>query len=471
MAQSRTQRLQDSVHGLMEFHGMETSVVEVLRAAELQRLRRIRQLGLAHLVFPGAEHSRLVHVLGSAYLAVRFARHLRETTRDFLAEPLRPFESEVRDFAIAALCHDLGHGPLSHVWEREVIGEPFAREQWRKSLGLPDDPAFEGLRWHELVGQALLAWPEGELHQLLEQRETGSTTRIRLLLLGEYYVPYLPRLLSSDIDVDRCDFIMRDALQTGVAYGRFDLSWLISTATVAQTDSRELVVAFDARKSPSVVEQLLVARRSMYQTVYHHRTVRSAEGMIGLLFRRLRDIFKSEGTRSELLFSNSHMFEALRKAVNGGVLEPQDILQLDDYALWVFIREVADSSKDRTLSDLAKRIISRDLFKLVPIPEERLKEFLMGREAHDRIHEAVKPYCAGEPHYYVHIDHATFGMLSGKKNATAYFSEPGNGGLPRAVPIQDHPRLRVHPLEASSTVRLYVPREAVQAVALAVGAS
>ena len=78
MPSSRFQRVQDSVHGLMEFRGMETLVIEVLRTPEIQRLRRIRQLGLAHLVFPGAEHSRLVHSLGAAYLAIRFGRHLQD---------------------------------------------------------------------------------------------------------------------------------------------------------------------------------------------------------------------------------------------------------------------------------------------------------------------------------------------------------------------------------------------------------
>src|SRR5215210_5605743 len=111
MPRSRVRRVQDSVHGLMEFRGMETLVVEVLRTKEVQRLRRIRQLGLVHLVFPGAEHSRLVHSLGAAYLAVLVGRRLREACRDTYTPYLLPDETAVRDFALAALFHDLGHGP------------------------------------------------------------------------------------------------------------------------------------------------------------------------------------------------------------------------------------------------------------------------------------------------------------------------------------------------------------------------
>src|SRR5712691_685660 len=110
MSKGHAVRIQDSVHGLMEFRGLETIVVDVLRTPEIQRLRRIRQLGLGHYVFPGAEHSRLVHSLGAAWLAVRFARQLREAARDYLPEALRPSENAIADLALAALCHDLGHG-------------------------------------------------------------------------------------------------------------------------------------------------------------------------------------------------------------------------------------------------------------------------------------------------------------------------------------------------------------------------
>jgi HD superfamily phosphohydrolase len=172
-------RVQDSVHGLMEFRGMETLIIEVLRTPEVQRLRRVRQLGLVHLVFPGAEHSRLVHSLGAAYLAVLFGRQLREPAAQFLSRFLVPDEVAVRDLGLAALFHDLGHGPLSHAWEREIIGEEYDAAKWSAALGLGSDAPVKRVKWHELVGEALLVWPEGELHRLLEMHERGSSTRLR----------------------------------------------------------------------------------------------------------------------------------------------------------------------------------------------------------------------------------------------------------------------------------------------------
>ena len=218
MPRGRIQRIQDSVHGLMEFEGMETVVVDVLRTPELQRLRRIRQLGLGHFVFPGAEHSRLTHSLGASYLALRFGRQLMDRSRDFLIDELSPSPESIRDLAVAALCHDLGHGPLSHAWEREIVGEDYDFDRWIQKLGLTSEKDnLRGAKWHELVGQGFLAWEDGKLHRLLEGHDDGFSRRLRYLLRGKYYLPYLPRLLDSDIDVDRADFLRRDTHQCGVA--------------------------------------------------------------------------------------------------------------------------------------------------------------------------------------------------------------------------------------------------------------
>ena len=148
-------RVQDSVHGLMEFRGTEAVVVDVLRRAELQRLRRIRQLGLAHYVFPGAEHTRFTHSLGAAHLALRFAHHVRTAAAHLFVPTLVPDEYAIADLALAALCHDLGHGPLSHAWEREIIGESFDRRAWAGVLGISsDNPVVVRGKWHEMSCQA-----------------------------------------------------------------------------------------------------------------------------------------------------------------------------------------------------------------------------------------------------------------------------------------------------------------------------
>ena len=110
-----------------------------LRRLRIQRLKQIRQLAVSHFVFPGAEHSRFVHSLGAAWLAIQFCRQLRYSTRGYLTDVLRPSEIAIADLAVAALCHDLGHGPLSHAWERVVIEDHFDREALCTTLGITDD--------------------------------------------------------------------------------------------------------------------------------------------------------------------------------------------------------------------------------------------------------------------------------------------------------------------------------------------
>lgn len=446
----------------MEFRGLEAIVVDVLRTPEIQRLRRIRQLGLAHYVFPGAEHSRLVHSLGAAWLAIRFGRQVRDSTRGYLVDALRPSEISIADLALAGLCHDLGHGPLSHAWEREVIGEHFDREQLFETLGIPRDlrPLLAGAPWHEITTAGLLLWEDGQLHQLLEDYSHGSSTRIVRLLHGEYWLEYLPGILSSEVDIDRADYLRRDTHQTGVAYGRYDLDWLVSTCTVGQTSQGNWVVGFDARKAPRVIEQFLVARIALYETVYCHKTVRAAEGMVKNLLRRMKET-TSAGLAAPLS-------GAFAKAISGAALAQDEVLRLDDFSLFVLMDQIsAASAADPIVRDLAQRVLSRDLFKIVPIPPPRIRDFLQWEHAYEQIYAAMKPFCPGDPRHYLVRDDYSVTFFNGNPAA-----DPATGKTPsylvdgqrEAVPLRDHPDLKAHKIGIRST-RLFTLDSCVSAVA------
>jgi HD superfamily phosphohydrolase len=441
---------------------METLVIEVLRTPEIQRLRRVRQLGLVHLVFPGAEHSRLVHSLGVSYLAILFGRQLREVGRDFLSRFLVVDEVAVRDFALAALFHDLGHGPLSHAWEREIIGDDYDEVRWRAAMSLgPETTLPQKPKWHVLVGQALLAWPRGDLHKLLEMHERGSSDRLRAFLRGQYHIPYLPRLLDSDIDVDRADFIRRDGMQCGVAYGGYDLNRLISTCTVGKTAENELVVGFDQGKAVRVVEQFLIARRALYETVYYHRTVRAAEGMVALLLRRLKQATATEGPPA----LKDRIVQPLLKMVSGEAVGPEEFLSVDDFALQVLIDYLAHADGiDVTVQDLARRIISRDLFKLVPCPSSRISDFLRKDGGNERIYDVIGQHFP-EPRYYLIKDVLKFRMLSERKEEWGYFVHDQHV----ATPMREHEVIRPLWRETEDFVRLFAPREVIDKLATLIG--
>lgn len=339
-----------------------------------------------------------------------------------------------------------------------MVGENYNFPAWAQALGLEaDDRSLADLKWHELVGQGFLAWEDGQLHRMLESHERGFTDRLRALLRGEYYVPYLPCLLRGDVDVDRADFIRRDTHQCGVAYGGYDLDWLVSTCTVGEAGGK-LVVGFDSRKAVRVVEQFLTARRALYDSVYHHRMVRSAEGMVALLLRRYQDVLQEAGDAAG--GAREHPLVRLMK---GDALGPQELLSLDDYSLWVLIDSLATAEgADDTVRDLAQRLLARDLFKLVPCASERVRNFLLDEGAHERIHDAIRPFCPKRPEYYLIVDRARFVMLA-ERECSYSVSEWA------AAPMRDHDELHQHRGRPEDFVRLFTVREAVEAVAKVVG--
>lgn len=452
---ARVRRIQDPVHGLMEFQGLEGAVVDVLSTPELQRLRKVRQLGLAQLVFPGAEHSRLSHSIGAAYVGIRFIRHLSHHAEAILPPSLAPDEETVRDVALAALCHDLGHGPLSHAWEREVVGEDWDRRKWAEALGVSlTTDELTAASWHELVGHAFLNWEEGQLYKKLNARERGLPERIGQLLRGSYQVPYVPRLLSSDVDVDRADFIRRDALCTGIAYGRFDLNWLVSTSTIGyvqESQGKRWEIGFDEKKGQRIVEQFLIARRAMYETVYYHKTVRCAEGMMGNLLRRMKETSKD----GSVVFRDlPNIVQPIVDIFHGKALRQDQLLMLDDFSLSVLIDHVANKHPDKTAQELARRIRDRDLFRLVPIGTAELDSYFRSdSDSHHRLYEAIRQYVPENPEYFIVKDTYRFRMFSNDSKSAYLVDESG-----KCITLQNYYSLKE---DEAKKFRLFSVKEAI----------
>jgi uncharacterized protein len=446
-------RVQDAVHGLMAFRGVAALAVDVLEAAELRRLRRIRQLGLANFAFPSAEHSRFSHSLGVAHLGVRFATELEAGAAGGDVD-----QRAIRDLALAGLCHDIGHGPVSHAWESVAIGK-FDHVQWINALGLSDEPRFRALGWHELVGQALLRREEGELHRQLEASEPGLATRVAEMLMGAHDVSFLPRLLSSDVDIDRCDFLLRDAHQTGVGYGRFDLNWLISTLAVGMADGQP-IVGFDRVKATRVVEQFLVARRAMYEMVYHHRTVRAAEATLGLFLARLRTVTQESQWSAGL----DGRYEPIREIMSGRALPAAEILRLDDDLLWTLLTDIANAAPaeiDPVLADLARRVVERRLLKGVPLPDGAV--FAPGLIGD--VYDIVSAFTSGAERYYVHFDEPDFETAGEGEAYAGYLIDVEGAAAGKAHAMREEPIIGAALAPPAPRRRIYVPEQAVVAVA------
>ena len=336
--------LRDPVHGLVDFEGRAERVIEALLATrEVQRLRRVKQLGLTSLVFPGAEHTRFAHALGAAHVMQRLQ------ARIVVAQAELPPEARLDDAAAdealaAALLHDLGHGPFSHLYE-EVSPNPRHHEAWTRDILLDSST---------------------DVHRALEGLSAGMPERVAAMLQGRHRLAYLARAISGTIDVDRADYLLRDSYMTGVRYGLFDLDWLLRALAFGQVGN-EWVLAVEGRKGLPPIEGFFLARQHMYAQVYHHKATRAAEGLIRGVFIRVGELVREGrppvGTP-----------EALRAAARGEAVTLGHYLALDDIALLGALSEW-EHDRDPVLARLAQRLRARALPKTLPLPVDRSELF------------------------------------------------------------------------------------------------
>lgn len=330
--------LRDPVHGLVAFESEEDAIVpRLLEAAEVQRLRRIRQLGLTSLAFPGAEHTRFAHAIGAAHVMQRFVARLRRIDHD-LPFWQRLTSERARDAIAAALLHDLGHGPLSHLFEDALPGAP--RHEW----------------WTAQV----LADPSTDVHRILAADDPNLPARVAALVDGTHELPYLAHAVSGIFDVDRCDYLLRDAHATGVTYGEYDLDWLLRSLRFEPAEGGGAPgLAIDGLKGVTAIESFLLARLFMFQQVYFHKSTRAAEWMIHAILRRAVAL-RRDGATLPL-----HL--AVLDAVAAGQ-QPSlhDYLALDDGVLLGAMRAWEDA-RDPALADLCRRLRARHLFKTLEL--------------------------------------------------------------------------------------------------------
>jgi len=245
--------IRDSIHGNIQF---DEIFLDLLNTAELQRLASIKQLGLAHLVFPGAHHTRLEHSFGAFHMASQ------------MVESLDLSENERKMVKCAALLHDIGHGPFSHTLESLL----------RESL----DVDHVDLTTKLITGEYSIFQDDEKQfsHTIQTVADILQANKIDTKILANMIKgnltskPYLTQILNSVIDVDQLDYLLRDAYYTGVAYGMIDTQRFVQTVLIYQNQ-----LALN-RKGVGVVENILMARALMYSSVYYHKTVRIAELML-----------------------------------------------------------------------------------------------------------------------------------------------------------------------------------------------
>jgi len=275
-------RIFDPVHRFIE---LDAGEVELLEAPVVQRLRRLRQLGLAYLAYPSAEHSRFSHALGALAVGTRALEALRSSSPEaFLDE--RAFLAQRRLLRASLLLHDVGHGPFSHACE-----------------------AVLGVR-HEQRTVAILRRPE--VREPLERLGIDPTDVLALITGGATAYPVLRELVSGpNLDADRMDYLLRDAYFTGVENGRYDVEQLLASLRIFDVDGRwELGV--DGR-GVVALEGFVLARYMMFATIYFHHTTRAFERVLGDGLRELwPDPRRLDDIEEFLAWDDFRVVDALR---------------------------------------------------------------------------------------------------------------------------------------------------------------
>jgi hypothetical protein len=320
--------INDPVHGFITID--DELIYSIISHPYYQRLRRIKQMALAYLVYPGAVHTRLHHSLGAFHLMQKVIEELRQKGIPISAE-------ESQAARIAILLHDIGHGPFSHALEHTLV-----------------DVHHEDL--------SLL------IMQKLNQEYNGQLQLAIDIFTGTYERTFLHQLVSSQLDVDRLDYLARDSFFTGVSEGVVGYERILKMLTVY---NGELVVE---EKGIHSIEKFLISRRFMYWQVYLHKTVLSSELMLVTILKRAKMLAQNQVAlfaTPAMQFFLQHQLSLHDFQQNENCL--QQFLLLDDNDVISSIKVWATHS-DKVLADLCKRLNDRHLFKVQFLTTETAAE-------------------------------------------------------------------------------------------------
>ena len=342
----------DPVYGYV--HVYDQLIWDLIQTKEVQRLRRIKQLGGTYMVFHTAEHSRFSHSLGVYEMARKIIRALMHRGT-ILSEDERLLVLS------AALLHDLGHGPFSHSFE-----------------------SVFSVR-HELFTERIIM-EDTEVNRVLEAYQKGFATKVRDVINKTYPNPLIISIISSQLDADRLDYLLRDAYFTGAPYGEIDVERILRTMRVVNNKIVYKVSGMHA------IEDYLMSRYQMYWQVYLHSTGRSFDLVIQNMLRRVR----------ELIFSG-YEFKRPPEALKDLFLEEEPsvetYLKFDDSTISYYASLFTDE-EDEILRDLADRFINRRLLKEV--------HYTPNDETNEKLKQ-VKEYMIElgiNPDYYLLTDHS-----------------------------------------------------------------
>lgn len=353
--------LNDPIYGFITIPNER--IFDIIEHRYFQRLRRISQMGMSYLVYPGAHHTRFHHALGCMHLMGKAIEVLRFKGVEISLE-------EAEALQIAILLHDIGHGPFSHAMEHSIVN---------------------GVS-HEYLSLCFMEEMNAEFNQ--------SLTLAIKIFKGEYHRKFFKQLIASQLDIDRLDYLKRDSFYTGVAEGNINSERII---TMLNVKNDALVVE---EKGIYSIEKFLVARRLMYWQVYLHKTSLGAEQLLIRVLKRAKEL-SQKGVKLPATTALSFFLTTPVNIENFNNVHLEKFSKLDDYDIVAAMKEWV-SCDDFVLSSLCKMILNRDLLKV------KLKKKSLGdHKVKRKLTEVMQQYNLTE-------EEAKYFVFKGKVSNLAY---------------------------------------------------
>ena len=343
------QRIRDPIHSLIEFDDgeFEDMIWKVIQSQPFQRLRRVKQLGFSDFVYPGATHSRFAHSVG--------VYHTARQIIDVIKRKSPRFQQRKAEVALAAaLVHDIGHGPFSHAFES--VG---------KHLDLR-------LAQHELVSDAIIR--DSEVTEILNSFDNGFADQVAEVIKSKGPRKIYDTVVSSQFDADRLDYMRRDRAMAGSKHGGIDYDWLVANLEIVDIDVGVDEVKLGSVQTLAVGPKAIAAAEAyvlglfqLYPTIYFHKTTRGVEKLFYALILRLFELILNNGIRKSGLTGAHPLVKFVKNPSDLSIAQ-----SLDDTVVWGAL-PLLKEAEDSVVSDLAKRLLGRNLYKAFDVKDEIYK--------------------------------------------------------------------------------------------------
>ncbi len=338
----------DPIHDVIEFDEQDAWMQDLVDTKEVQRLSDIMQLGCSSRIYPSATHTRLVHSLGVYKLAKIFINKL---------QPDMPIDVR-KCFLTACLLHDIGHGPHSHSFEF-----------WMTNAGAEFD--------HEKMAKEIILSKDSEINKVLVANNVSPESVVKIISKNvDKKYTWLKTLLSSQVDVDRMDYLLRDSHYTGVQYGLIDYDVLLNWTMIVDN---QLVFT---KRAIQLLEHILIGRNHMYSQVYENKTSYCYDIIAGKIFRRIFDLAKTDYK----FVDKYNLLNFLDPWIKGTKIDINKWTEFNDHVIYMILKGML-YEKDKYLVKLANSYFYKNEFIVERVNHSEMKKFQIDENSDDRYYK------------------------------------------------------------------------------------